>query len=423
MSYVQKRLWIYFSVGWIGYAATYFLRKPLGIIKSDMEKELSFTKSQLGVFDTALLLPYALVQTFLGAQGDKFGARKTLGFCLIMAGVSMITFGFWSEFNVFAILLFFNGAFQSLCWATANKGLGAWVSDEQRNSIFGYFGSCPLVGGILGTAFAVHLQTTLGWRQVHYIPSIFVIMMGVLVLMVLKSPKELNVEVPGKESNAVKGKEEKTLTTAELWAIPMVPEITVTVFCLKAVRYCMYMWLPMFLLQHLGYSKTNAGMFSTMFEFGGVVGTVSLGYVIKKYFNNKSLLGATLGTFFSAIGLLVFLITAKWGIFINSIVMIITGYLNCTADLILIGPFPAELAEMDGLNAVSAIIGFINGVGSIGTFLEGPLIGLISDKFGWSGMFYFMILLSLVGAVTNYRAHRIYEIKKKNVSLGNILVK
>jgi hypothetical protein len=27
-----------------------------------MEKELQFTKSQLGMFDTALLMPYALVQ-------------------------------------------------------------------------------------------------------------------------------------------------------------------------------------------------------------------------------------------------------------------------------------------------------------------------------------------------------------------------
>lgn len=27
-----------------------------------MEKELGFSKSQLGMFDTALLLPYALVQ-------------------------------------------------------------------------------------------------------------------------------------------------------------------------------------------------------------------------------------------------------------------------------------------------------------------------------------------------------------------------
>ncbi len=31
-------------------------------IKSDMEKELKFSKAQLGYFDTALLLPYALIQ-------------------------------------------------------------------------------------------------------------------------------------------------------------------------------------------------------------------------------------------------------------------------------------------------------------------------------------------------------------------------
>jgi hypothetical protein len=29
------------------------------------------------------------------------------------------------------------------------------VADSQRNTVFGYFGTCPFVGGILGTAFAV----------------------------------------------------------------------------------------------------------------------------------------------------------------------------------------------------------------------------------------------------------------------------
>jgi sugar phosphate permease len=87
MIYGQQRLVIVFVVGWVAYASTYFLRKPLGVvsalllnrpffrykkfqetfycnlkIKSDMEAELGFTKSQLGVFDSALLLPYALVQ-------------------------------------------------------------------------------------------------------------------------------------------------------------------------------------------------------------------------------------------------------------------------------------------------------------------------------------------------------------------------
>lgn len=62
MDFVKQRLIIVFVVGWLAYGSTYFLRKPLGVIKSDMENELKFTKSELGLFDTALLLPYALIQ-------------------------------------------------------------------------------------------------------------------------------------------------------------------------------------------------------------------------------------------------------------------------------------------------------------------------------------------------------------------------
>lgn len=200
----------------------------------------------------------------------------------------------------------------------------------------------------------------------------------------------------------------------------MVPEVAIAVFCLKTVRYAMYMWLPMFLLQHLGYSKTNAGMFSTMFEIGGIFGSASIGYFLNNYFDNKALLGSTVGTFLSALALILFIITSSMGIAVNSVVMILVGFLNVGPDLVLVGPFPTELGEMDGRNAASAVIGFVNGVGSIGTFMEGPVIGWISDQFGWMGMFYTMIILSLVGAIACYRAHRIYEIKKKHLSLGNI---
>jgi hypothetical protein len=50
----------------------------------------------------------------------------------------------------------------------------------------------------------------------------------------------------------------------------------------------------------------------------------------------------------------------------NSLMMIVAGALNCGPDIILCGSFPSELGEMDGRNAASAIIGFVNGFGSIG---------------------------------------------------------
>jgi len=49
---------------------------------------------------------------------------------------------------------------------------------------------------------------------------------------------------------------------------------------------------------------------------------------------------------------------------------------------------------------------FISGVGSIGTFLEGPVVGWIVAQYGWSAMFTCMILLSIVGSITSFRAAR-----------------
>jgi sugar phosphate permease len=48
----------------------------------------------------------------------------------------------------------------------------------------------------------------------------------------------------------------------------------------------------------------------------------------------------------------------------------------------------------------------ISGVGSIGTFLEGPIVGWIVAQYGWSAMFTCMILLSVFGAITSFRAAR-----------------
>ena len=44
------------------------------------------------------------------------------------------------------------------------------------------------------------------------------------------------------------------------------------------------------------------------------------------------------------------------------------------------------------------------GVGSIGTFLEGPIIGWIVAQYGWSAMFTSMIFLSIFGAIASFRA-------------------
>ena len=84
-----RQVFIFF-ITWLSYASTYLLRKPLGVIKTDLEKTLHLKKTEMGWLDAALLLPYAVMQMLLGGLGDKIGARRALTICLIGSALSMV---------------------------------------------------------------------------------------------------------------------------------------------------------------------------------------------------------------------------------------------------------------------------------------------------------------------------------------------
>ena len=57
-----------FSLTWLTYCLTYFLRKPIAFLKIMLESEFHLAKSDLGWIDVSLLMPYALVQVFGSAR-------------------------------------------------------------------------------------------------------------------------------------------------------------------------------------------------------------------------------------------------------------------------------------------------------------------------------------------------------------------
>ncbi|XP_025108745.1 putative glycerol-3-phosphate transporter 5 isoform X1 [Pomacea canaliculata] len=409
-----KSTGIIFALGWIAYGSTYLLRKPIGVIKADLEKDLDLSKSALGWLDTALLLPYAVMQMVLGQLGDKFGARQTFGIGLLLSGLSMISFGWWNNFNLFWVLLFINGTAQAQCWPNCTKVLLSWFSDEVRNSIFGMFGTCAFAGGVIGTMLAVYLQAHSGWRAVFFLPSIIVLLVGVVVLLFYKMPEDVGITVSGRDSKLKmtmsekpSGQGTKSMSFLQLWKLPMLMEVAVAVFCLKVVRYCMYMWLPMYLLQQLKYEQSTAGILSTIFEVGGVLGSALIGFILDRYFQGRGLFGTALSVTMSTVALVMFTFTGSWGTTFNVAFLLLAGAFNAGPDTMLGGSIPADLGEKYGQNAAAATVGLVNGFGSIGPCIEGPLIGLVATWYGWTSVFFVMTVLSAFGALAVFRASMI----------------
>jgi len=190
VSVLEKYQFLTFGVAWLAYAGTYFLRKPLGVMKPLLESDLKFTKSQLGWLDVALLGPYSLAQVSSSKLADRFGPRLTISLCLGIAGSVMLTFGYWDSYCMLFILMALNGAAQGVfqfvinqsinsilssshlwiivgpCWPASCKIVCSWYPDAKIHSVVGLLATSGLLGGAAGTAFAVYIQSIYGWRMV-----------------------------------------------------------------------------------------------------------------------------------------------------------------------------------------------------------------------------------------------------------------
>jgi len=194
------------------------------------------------------------------------------------------------------------------------------------------------------------------------------------------------------------------LTWRDVWTIPVVPEAAVSLFFLKLVRYAMYMWLPLFLSTQLRYSQKAAGLLSLAFDVGAVVGSAAVGVAVDRLFRGRALTGCLLSAVASTLGLLLFSVTSSWGVAVNALTLFLGGVFNGGPDTLLSSAIPTELGQRDGRRAAQAASGTVNGFGSVGTFLEGPLLGAIGLRLGWMAVFYAMVASSALSVLCILRA-------------------
>ena len=402
---------ICFSLLWTAYCSTYLLRKPLGVVKSDLAADLQLDKTQLGWCDTAVVLPYAAVQILLPQLTDSYGPRTILTYCLALAGLTtQLTYTLLSGHLLTLCLgLALTGGLLAPCWPAATASLSSWWPDSKLNSVFGWINTATYSGGLGGTALAAAMLEYHSWHSVAIIPAGISVITAALISQLLASPQEKEILVPGKtlkttkEPNEDTNNDQQNNSLMSLLQIPSVPQLSLAMFCLKFVRYYMQMWLPLYLLEHLGYSKLQAGLFSTMFDVGGIIGSPLLGTVLDKYYSETPLRGVTLVIGLGCVTTGVFVVTASYGVLVNCVCLMVTGAAICGPDSILAGSVSMNIGGARG----GAVTSFINGVGNMGGIVEGPLVGLLWTMVGWEGVLLTVVGVTALATLASYSALKI----------------
>lgn len=362
-----------------------------------------------------------------GHIGDRIDLRVFLTFGMIGSGICTVVFGLGYWFNVhvlgfFMIVQIVSGLFQSIGWPCVVSVVGNWFGKSKRGLIMGVWNSHTSVGNIIGSIVASSVLE-FGWGWSFVLPGVFIIVVGVFVFSFLVvNPQDVGLECPGKEieiemnspnvekEDEVVGLIESGLPDSdsdfdstpaigfiEAWRLPGVAPYAFCLFFSKLVAYTFLYWLP-FYIRHtevagVRLSHKTAGILSTVFDVGGVVGGISAGYISDRI--EARAVTSVAFLFFSIPALVLYRLCGSISMYMNLGLMLLSGLLVNGPYSLITTAVAADLGTQSVIKgnsrALATVTAIIDGTGSVGAALGPLLTGYISSR-GWNSVFFMLIL-------------------------------
>ncbi|KAL5547683.1 hypothetical protein UlMin_002914 [Ulmus minor] len=253
---------------------------------------------------------------------------------------------------------------------------------------------------------------------------------------------DLGVEFPGKEiemhidSESVQTSQEKVETEEagllepensdhslaaigflEAWRLPGVAPFAFCLFFSKLVAYTFLYWLP-FYIRHTAVagvhlSHKTAGILSTIFDIGGVLGGVLAGFISDVI--EARALTSILFLLLSIPALVLYRVYGSLSSFANISLMFLSGLLVNGPYSLITTAVAADLGTQTTIKgnsrALATVTAIIDGTGSVGAALGPLLAGFISTR-GWNSVFFMLILSIFCASLFLIRVART-EIKEK----------
>lgn len=403
---------------------------------------------RLGELDLAFLGSYAVGMYLAGHIGDRIDLRLFLVFGMMGSGLLSIVFGlgYWLDVHLLGYFVGVQiacGLFQSIGWPCVVAVVGNWFGKAKRGLIMGVWNSHTSVGNIIGSVVASG-ALEYGWGWSFVLPGILIILIGVLIfLSLVVAPEDLGFETPGKEfemtvgvadietSGKLESEEAGLLHTSnmkdvgssdaigflEAWRLPGVAPFAFCLFFSKLVAYTFLYWLP-FYIRHTAVagvhlSHKTAGILSSIFDIGGVLGGILAGFVSDKI---EARAVTSIGFLFLSMPALVLYRTyGSISMLANVSLMFVSGMLVNGPYSLITTAVTADLGTQSTVKgnsrALATVTAIIDGTGSVGAALGPLLAGYISTR-GWNSVFFMLIISISFAAVFLIRLART-EIKEK----------
>ncbi|KAJ6649051.1 Glucose-6-phosphate exchanger SLC37A2 [Pseudolycoriella hygida] len=431
----------------------------------------------LGTLDSAFQFSYGAAMFVSGFVAERVSLRYFLALGMLLSGILTYLFGIAKTYNIHSIWYFIFiqvlvGICQSTGWPGVMTVLDRWFGKANRGLLFGIWNSLTSIGNLMGSLIAAKYVET-DWSMSFIVPGFIMGMVGFgLFLFLVDSPEivgcqeashvqrqsvfnriecesdddrsdvddidiiveeQINPSIRSLRGSDVShtpsegvpiisqrhnlnGNGSDAIGFLGALRIPGVVEYSLCLFFSKLVSYTFLYWLPLYIQHSTGLGAKHSAVLSTMFDMGGIIGTIAAG-VLSDY------TGMSVCTY---AGMLLFAIPLLlvYQIF-GTISLAINVFLLFTIGIVVNGPcalintsVSTELGTHSSLEgnskALATVTAIIDGTGSIGA-ATGPLMaGLVSNS-GWENVFHMLVISEIVSFISLLRLVRKEIIRQRRI--------
>jgi OPA family glycerol-3-phosphate transporter-like MFS transporter/OPA family sugar phosphate sensor protein UhpC-like MFS transporter len=441
------------STSLVGYAVYYFVRTNISVALPVMEKDLGYTKAQLGIILTVGGVVYGVSKFANGFLGDRSNPRFFMAVGLLLCAAMNVLFGMSSALVFLAGFWFLNNWAQGMGFPPCARNMGYWFSPRERSTVFGIWHTGHTVGASLVAVLTGYIIKYTGdWRLCFYVPAAIAVAGAVMILIRLRdtpgslglpavevykgeeTPEQLASELheapppapqapPPGAANAPPGATEAPAPTLEygrppaeesymrvvidnIFKNPFMWVISLANLLVYTLRYTALHWGPTYLqeLKHL--SPVASGWLLSGSELAGLCSALIAGYTADHYFRGRAGRVCVIAMALMAAAVYGFWVTPPSMKLLAGALFVTMGFMVYVPQMLI----AAMAMNLGTKRAAAAAVGLTGIFGYASSVVSGWGVGRIVDKGGWDGAFQLMIAcavgtLVLMAVTWNVGAH------------------
>lgn len=380
--------WQVFEAAFMAYAMFYVVRNNFAPVSKEIGAALQYDKAMIGDILAGTAIAYGIGKFVMGYFADRSDARKYVA--VGMLATAALNFIFAATTNYWGHLLLWtlNGFVQGMGYGPCTRGLSHWYSARERGTVFGVWNVSHNIGGGIAGYLAAKCASLWGWQSAFYVPGIIATLGAIYLFWRMRDTPQAEglppVEAYKQDWPPDENEQhEQELSFKEMFLKYILPNrmlwlLAIANMFVYIARYSMVDWGPTYLKEVKAASLTEGGFSTTVIEFAGAAGMLSMGWISDKLGGRRGRVSVIamipLLLAFAAIR-----VVPNHMLWLDMLLFGVIGFF-VYVPVMFSGVMSLDLTSKKAVGTAAGFVGFF---GYVGRVIQGKGLGWISQHYGW----------------------------------------